>query len=158
MLNQLFWGSVILSACAVIHVMFIAGAVPVTIDIARRVARMRPMVRISLIVGGAFLFLVLAHTVQVWLWAFALMKMGALGTTSDAVYFSLVTYTTLGYGDIVLEPGHRIFGAFASVTGLLTFGVSTAFLVSLMSRVLPDAFRDEQKQMHPKAHWQGEER
>ncbi|SLN30683.1 Ion channel [Pseudoruegeria aquimaris] len=151
MLNQLVWGSAILAACAVIHVTFIVWAVPVTIHISHRVQRLRPMLRLSLLVGGSFLFLVLAHTVQVWLWAFALRHMGAIETMTDAVYFSLVTYTTLGYGDIVLDPGHRIFGAFASVTGLLTFGVSTAFLVSLMSRVLPDAFGEEARPIHPRA-------
>ena len=55
-----------------------------------------------------------------------------------ALYFSLVTFTTLGYGDIVLGEGLRIFGAFASVTGLLAFGLSTAFLVALMTRMFEE--------------------
>ena len=54
---------------------------------------------------------------------------------NTALYFSLVTYTTLGYGDIVLGPDLRIFGAFASVAGLLAFGLSTAYLVALMTQI-----------------------
>ncbi|GAA6192614.1 hypothetical protein NBRC116597_25350 [Phaeobacter sp. NW0010-22] len=54
---------------------------------------------------------------------------------NSALYFSLVTYTSLGYGDIVLGPGLRIFGAFASVAGLLAFGLSTAYMVALMTRL-----------------------
>lgn len=59
---------------------------------------------------------------------------------NSALYFSLVTFTTLGYGDIVLGEGLRIFGAFASVTGLLAFGLSTAFMVALMTRVFQERF------------------
>ena len=71
----------------------------------------------------------MGHTIQVWLWAVAFVWGGALPTLSDAVYFSIVTYTTLGYGDITIGPESRIFGAMSAVTGLLNFGLSTAFLV-----------------------------
>jgi len=60
---------------------------------------------------------------------------GALPDWNTAVYFSLVTYTTLGYGDVVLGPGLRIFAAFSAVTGLLGFGISTAFLVGAIGKV-----------------------
>ena len=76
------------------------------------------------------------HTAQIWLWAIVLKTRGVFESTSSAVYFSLVTSTTLGYGDITLEPEWRVFGAMAAVTGLLTFGLSTAFLVGVMSEFI----------------------
>ena len=59
---------------------------------------------------------------------------------NTALYFSLVTFTTVGYGDVVLGEELRIFGTFASVTGLLAFGLSTAYLVALMSRIFENRF------------------
>jgi voltage-gated potassium channel Kch len=87
---------------------------------------------------GTFGLLVLSHTVQVWIWAIVLIWLEALPNLFEAIYFSLVTYTTLGYGDVVLSDNHKIFGAMASVTGLLNFGVSTAFLVAILGKILPN--------------------
>lgn len=53
----------------------------------------------------------------------------AIASLEDAIYFALVTSTTLGYGDITLGSRWRLFGAMAAVNGLLTFGLSTAFLI-----------------------------
>ena len=86
----------------------------------------------------ALLFAVLlaCHTVHVYLWAVVLVVMGALNGYEPPIYFALITYTTLGYGDLTLSPDFRIFGTFAAVTGILSFGLSTAFLVSYLSRVI----------------------
>lgn len=89
--------------------------------------------------------LIVAHTITIWLWAIALFASGAFADFATSFYFSSVTYTTLGYGDIVLEPTVRIFASFAAITGLLTFGISTAFLVGLLVRILPGLFGDQEK-------------
>lgn len=91
-------------------------------------------------IGGIFALLVISHTVQVWLWAAAFIQLDALPRIKEVIYFSLMTYTTLSYGDVILNEGHKIFGAIASVTGLLDFGVSTAVLVSVISKALPKQF------------------
>ncbi len=83
-------------------------------------------------------FVVLTHTIQVWIWAAAFIHFDVLTDWNTSLYFSMVTYTTLGYGDIVVGEHIRIFGTFASVAGLLAFGLSTAYLVALMSRILKD--------------------
>lgn len=92
------------------------------------------------LIAATFTMIVLAHTLQVWLWALTLLYLEAQSDLRSAIYFSLVTYTTLGYGDVVLSPEFAVFGAFASVTGLLTFGISTAFVVGVVARVLPRSF------------------
>nr|WP_286193570.1 potassium channel family protein [Tropicibacter sp. R16_0] len=85
--------------------------------------------------------IVLAHTIQVWMWAGVWVLWDVMPDWNSAIYFSLVTYTTLGYGDIVLGPELRIFAAFASVTGLLAFGLSTAYLVAMMTRLFENKGR-----------------
>lgn len=89
--------------------------------------------KLVLIVFGVF---VLSHTVHVYLWALVIWLAGALSGYEEPIYFALVTYTTLGYGDVTLAPAFRILGAMASVTGILMFGLTTAFLVGVFARAL----------------------
>lgn len=95
----------------------------------------REMLRqLSLIVGitvGVFI----VHGIEIWLYAFAYVLSGALPDLPTAVYFSAVSYSTLGFGDIVLGPEWRIFGAFEGVAGLILIGWSSAFLLSVTSRL-----------------------
>lgn len=82
--------------------------------------------------------ILVSHGLQIWLWAAVWLGFGAFAEVQEALYFSSVTYTTLGYGDIALGSEIRLFTTFSAVCGLLSFGVSTAFLVGLVSRILPD--------------------
>ena len=81
--------------------------------------------------------LFLIHTVEIWTWAGAYLVLGTLPDFLDALYFSAVTFSTLGYGDIVLQPEWRLFGAMEGVRGLLLIGWSTAYLVSASTRYGP---------------------
>jgi voltage-gated potassium channel len=83
---------------------------------------------------GAVVPLFFGHLAQVGLWAGFLILLGALKAYNDAFYFSLVTFATLGYGDIVLAPGYRIFGALAATCGSLMLGWSTALIFAAISR------------------------
>ena len=82
---------------------------------------------------GAVLPLFFGHFAQVGLWAGFLVLFGALQTYNDAFYFSLVTFATLGYGDIVLAPGYRIFGALGATCGSLMLGWSTALIFAAIT-------------------------
>ena len=83
---------------------------------------------------GAVVPLFFGHLAQVGLWAGFLVWLGALQVYNDAFYFSLVTFATLGYGDIVLAPGYRIFGALGASCGSLMLGWSTALIFAAISR------------------------
>jgi hypothetical protein len=82
------------------------------------------------------ILITLAHMAHIGIWAVLLHGIGALPSYSDALYFSLVTYTTVGYGDVTLGDGTRLLGAMAAFAGIVALGMSTAFLVSLFSRRL----------------------
>ena len=56
---------------------------------------------------------------------------GTISEFARSFCFATVTYTTLGYGEVVPAKNLRIFATFASITGLLSFGVSTAFVISI---------------------------
>lgn len=89
--------------------------------------------------GATILFVVLGlvsiHTVEVWLYAIAFLAVGALPDFETALYFSTTSFTTLGYGDVVLDRHWRLLGAIEGANGLLLFGWSTAFLISVTGRM-----------------------
>ena len=59
----------------------------------------------------------------------------AFDTFETALYFSAVTYTSLGYGDIVLDSRWRLLCGFEAIDGLVLFGVTTALLFIIFQRL-----------------------
>jgi hypothetical protein len=53
----------------------------------------------------------------------------------SALYFSTVTYATIGYGDVLIEKSWRILGAIEGAIGVIMLGWSTAFLVSVLAQL-----------------------
>lgn len=135
LLQQILWGSLFLGICLILHIALLSWCAQVLARLAPRLERWKIGLQLMMMVSVTLAIIVFAHTFQVWIWAFVWIGYDILLDWNSAVYFSLVTYTSLGYGDIVLSPAVRVFGAFASVTGLLSFGLSTAFLVALMTRM-----------------------
>jgi hypothetical protein len=82
-----------------------------------------------------FLWIVLLHLIQVGLWAVVYWLAHEVPTLETAVYFSLVTYTTIGFGDVVLGPGWRVLAGIEGLTGVLLIGWSTAFVFAIVNRM-----------------------
>lgn len=89
--------------------------------------------------GNTFLmvFIVLGifftHTIEAWIWAIFYWVFAGVNPLMQAIYFSTVTYTTLGYGDIVLTEEWQLLSSMQAVDGIIMFGWSTAFLVTVRS-------------------------
>lgn len=75
------------------------------------------------------------HTVEIWAYAWLFVEVGALHSFDEALYFSTTTYSTVGYGDIVLPPDWRLVGAIEGANGIILLGWSTAFFVSVVNRI-----------------------
>jgi voltage-gated potassium channel len=76
--------------------------------------------------------LLLLHSLEVAVWAEFYLRRHCFSNAEAAYYYSLTSYTTLGYGDVVLAPGWRILGGCEAMIGVLMFGWSTASLVNLL--------------------------
>ena len=90
-----------------------------------------------LILGVTGVFLSVKHYIDIILWAVAYwIFAGAehFANFEDAVYFSSVTYTTLGYGDVTLSDNWRLLCGIRAMNGVLLFGWSTAILFYLVQR------------------------
>lgn len=88
-----------------------------------------PMLTITVL--GVFI----THIVQIWLWAVFYLAVNALPNLEEALYFSTSTFTTVGFGDIVLEKSWRLLSSFQSANGFILFGWSTAFIFEVMSKL-----------------------
>jgi hypothetical protein len=90
--------------------------------------------------------LLLASLAEAGIWAGAYVGLGALSHFEEALYFSTVTFTTLGFGDITLSPEWRLLGAIQAANGIVIFGWSTALVFALLQRMIDaDRQRDEAK-------------
>jgi len=131
---QLFLGTIIISATIIVHVGFTAVA-----EWGLKRERIWPgkragPLRFLAVLFGMTLWLLLSISVGVWLWAACLLWLDVFSDLETSVYFALVSFTTLGFGDIVLEKGWRILSGLMAANGLIIFGLTTAVLVDFLSR------------------------
>jgi hypothetical protein len=91
----------------------------------------RAALLILLVVFGLFGL----HTVQIWLYAALFILLGEIATLEEALYFSTVSFSSLGYGDVLLGSKWRLVGAIEGVNGLLLIAWSTSFLLTVTSRL-----------------------
>lgn len=77
--------------------------------------------------------LVILHLFEIAVYAFFYRQQGILPDFETALYFSLVTYTTVGYGDVVVDREWRLFGASEALVGILMTAWSTAVLIGVVT-------------------------
>lgn len=87
--------------------------------------------------------LVLAHLLEVACWAGFYWWKGAFPDFESSVYFSIITYTTVGYGDLVPPAGLRVAAGIEGLTGILMCGWSTGFFFATVSRLWVTRFGED---------------
>jgi hypothetical protein len=123
-------------ACVLLHYEGLALA-------SRKLARMAGHRRIKVLYGiGSVLAL---HVLEIWMFGLALWLLlllspasGALGPGAlhvfDVVYFSAVTFTTVGFGDLVPSGPIRFLCGMEALTGFVLIGWSASFTFLEMER------------------------
>jgi voltage-gated potassium channel len=80
------------------------------------------------------LALLLMHMLEIGLWAYLFYREGCFPDLRTSIYFSLITYSTLGYGDILLSVQYRMLGGIEALVGVLMLSWSTALLIGYLQR------------------------
>jgi hypothetical protein len=91
--------------------------------------------KLVLLVAGVSLWLLGVITVGVWIWAVAYYWLGAFPTLEQSVYFSIVAYTTLGLGDVVLPQAWRILSGMEAANGFINFGLLCALFIEALRQI-----------------------
>ena len=94
----------------------------------------RRLMRIFL-VSAVVVMMSLASLLEMLIYAVTFLALNAIQGFEVALYFSMVTFTTLGYGDIVLSEQWRLLGSFEAVNGIIMFGWTTAIVIAAVQRI-----------------------
>lgn len=89
--------------------------------------------------------LVLLHLIEIVAWASFYSYQGLFPDLRTAIYFSLVTYTTVGYGDVVLPEAWKLLGGCEALAGILMTAWSTAILIPAVSRIHQEQYQAAQR-------------
>jgi hypothetical protein len=132
MLPRLAASSVLLAICVMVH------AASLTAVLRGIAATTRPQT--TGFFAGTWLlirvawWLIFSHLIQIAAWAGFYRWQQCLPDFESAFYFSMVTYTTVGYGDIVLDERWRLIAGVEALTGILMCGLSTGLFFAVLSR------------------------
>lgn len=132
---QLLVGSIPSLINIMIHALVTIGAVALARASGLR-HTLRPRSHLMAVMVATAAVLMVAHTLEVFVWAIAYALFGAAPDGSDLLYFAFVNYTTLGYGDITPVPDWRLIGPMTAMNGILLFGWSTAVLFEVLRKTL----------------------
>ena len=136
MISQIILGSflVVLSVVIQVTLFEIAGKV-----LQRQIDATRTLpLKFSTFVVTASAFttwLLLGLLVIVCLWTILFLGLDVFSTVEEGFYFSLVAFTTLGFGDVILPEQWRVLSGFVAVDGFLLFGLNTAVMIEVMMRL-----------------------
>jgi hypothetical protein len=135
MLRALLTSFTLVSLCVVIHTFGL-------VLLAHWLIRHRPTTegefsisRYSVLLISVFAVIVLLHLLETLIWAAFYHLWSLFGDFETSWYFSVGSYTTIGYGDVVLPARWRMLGGLEGITGVLLCGLSTAFLFAVVNEM-----------------------
>lgn len=96
----------------------------------------------ALLLIAVFVIIIILHMAEAGLWAVFYLWYGMFKDFETAFYFSLKSYSTVGYGDVLLPDHWRLLGTVEAISGALLCGLSTAFLFAIINALF--RFRAQQ--------------
>lgn len=129
-----FWGVILSVGLFVMHIAMMFAMAYALKDLQDITAGRAVHVMLvgPLLIMACFIVLFATHLLEGVVWAAFLWHKRLMEDFGEAVYFSLTSFSAVGYGDVVLRKPWRALGAIMAVNGLLLFGCSTAFLFVVM--------------------------
>jgi voltage-gated potassium channel Kch len=95
--------------------------------------RLNRVLLLTAVVFGLFAIVGL----EIWLWALAYWVLQVAENFEAALYLSTITFSTVGYGDVIPAADWRLLAALEGATVFLIIGWSTAYLVTASTRIGP---------------------
>lgn len=133
MLKELLVAFAIVAGCLLLHVGAIVSLADWMLD--RREKRKEEMRTFGymLLLLTAFSVIIILHVVEIGIWAGFYYLRSLFNDFETSLYFSITSYTTIGFGDVVLPRAWRLLGGIEGITGVLLCGLSTAFVFAIIN-------------------------
>jgi len=136
--GQLSLGTLMIVVTVIFHIAGLIGLSFLLQGLGRWASSYSAVVRATAILTTTVLTVLMIHIIEAWGWAVLYLYVGEFSDLGRALYFSAVTATTLGYGDITLSEQWQLLSTIEAMGGLILFGASTAFLIAMMRHILDD--------------------
>jgi hypothetical protein len=136
MVKELLIALLIVAACVVIHITGMASLVAWVLRKRSRQTSPTGLVHSSLLLISVFSVVLSLHLAETAIWATFYYLRDLFGNFETALHFSLTTYTTVGYGDLLLPQKWRLLGGIEAMSGVLLSGLSTAFIFAIITSLL----------------------
>jgi hypothetical protein len=136
MIAILALGLLAMSICLVLQAMASVLAARFFVWAAKRPPGPKPWRSIFVQFSLLMILLMLGNIFQVGFWALLYSVLGAFENFETAVYFSGVTFTSLGYGDVVLDSPMRLLAPLQAANGLMMFGITTAVFIAAVQSAI----------------------
>ncbi len=136
MLQQVAFGSVLILITTAIHGSCTAAVIRVLRKTRASTWGNRSAATRVLLISAVVLMMFLAALLESGTWAAVYLVLGAIQDLETALYFSVVTFTTLGYGDVTLDANWRLLGSIQAANGTIMFGWTTAIVMAVIHRMV----------------------
>lgn len=135
MISAIVLGLLAMLVCLALQVLAAIFAVRYFAQIPKKPLGLRPWKETFLPFSILMIGLMMGNIIQVAFWALLYRLLGAFADFETAMYFSGVTFTSLGYGDVVLDGRMRLLGPLQAANGLMMFGITTALSIAAAQQV-----------------------
>ena len=134
MLQNIAIGSALVAITVLIHTAGLILIAAITPPVVKWFGFHNHTIGRTLVMTGTVLGLLGIMTVEVWVWGLSFWLLGVTKEFADGLFLSTAMYSTVGYGDLPMNPAWNLLTAFEGIYGFLMIGWTTAYLVGAATR------------------------
>lgn len=143
MIENLILGSILIFICLVVQCIIVYILLHFLISLEKKKLLKPTFIRTTPLLIFVLTIFLIGIIVQIAIWAGLFLVFGEFENFNIAFYHSLVNFTTLGYGDLVMSEKRRLLGALEAANGVLMFGITTAFVVAILNELIQGVWKKE---------------
>ncbi len=136
MFKELLVAFAIVAVCLLLHVVTIVVLADWLLDQRDKRAKEIGTFGYMFLLIASFTVIIILHMVEIAIWGVFYYARSLFPDFETSLYFSITSYTTIGFGDVVLPRAWRMLGGIEGVTGVLLCGLSTAFVFAIVNAMV----------------------
>lgn len=130
--NDWLWGLPLIVLTVLAHGFGLIGLQNGMLIPLRRFVHVSRSFNFGVFISTTVLLLTVLHAIEAVAWALAYLWLGASPDARSAVLYSLSAITSYGHASLYLDEHWRLMGALEALNGMMLFGLTTAFLFSVL--------------------------